>query len=327
MARIPKPKPTTEEPVKKRRQVGGRPRVDLLVHKDFIAQCIQEGSRYDLVVERLKEERGVEISSTTLQRILVAWDMRKQRRTEVNDALKARVTTLYECRIQDNEMYEILVGEGFAVGPRGLQRLRRNLGLYKQSKPKRRAQNESATLDEQSQHEEEREQSQEDEVLVDPALSGNQPRQHAPNNYYDAEYDREFTPPMDDFATPVGSPTSGPSSPHGESMIDPTIPNGQQQRLDASVDTYNPDEASQQEESFIYPGDGPSPSTDAQPDDNPDTVPPANDKNVWELEQTIREKDQVIEQMAAERDRLLWLLAMAQSQLARDGQPSIQADG
>lgn len=74
--------------------------------------------------------RGVSITRSSLYRQLQEWDSIKQSRTEDTPQLRVRIAVLfYDMCLQDKDMLEVLLTEGFSVTKTGLARLRLELGL------------------------------------------------------------------------------------------------------------------------------------------------------------------------------------------------------
>lgn len=324
MPKEPKPK----EPRARQTNRGGRPTTDLNPHRDFIAECLQDHWRLGQILERLAQEHDLVISKRILQRNIAKWNLCMRPKSRITDALKARVTTLYECKIQDATMSDILLNEGYIISVRGLMRLRGVMGLFKHDKAAReQAYGNSGTPDEHTRRQEQAtelsmqdDQAARHEMLVDPALTGHQQEDDlnpAVRPFYEHtppldEYD-EYTPPRDLYTAPRDSSTHETSPPEDEAQIDLMLMDERAQHWEAPAESPPLNEQYQQEEGSIYPptfDTAPSPNSNKSLDGGTSNV-----QRVSELEQIIREKDQAIERMTVERERLRWMLAMAHSQL------------
>lgn len=113
----------------------GRPAADYTPYRAFITSAIlEEGQTASHVVKRLKDEHQVDITLRSLQRLLAKWKITTRPRCKVTEELRSRVSSMvYQNRLSDEEMVQVLILEGFEISINGLQRLRKRFGLSKRT--------------------------------------------------------------------------------------------------------------------------------------------------------------------------------------------------
>ncbi|KAF1356456.1 hypothetical protein BDV97DRAFT_394374 [Delphinella strobiligena] len=114
-----------------------RPAADYTPYRAFITSAVlEEGQTASHVVKRLKDEHQVDIALRSLQRLLAKWSISTRPRCKVTEELRTRVSSMvYQDRLSDEEMVQVLVLEGFEISINGLQRLRKRYGLSKRTQP------------------------------------------------------------------------------------------------------------------------------------------------------------------------------------------------
>lgn len=112
---------------------GGRPRMDLTEHRDYILEQKNAGKPHDSIRKDLETEHGITISSSTFKRKLAEWSVRTNRKKlEDSEELRARVAhCFHELRLTDDQTYKKLEEEGFSIGKSRLARFRKEMGLFK----------------------------------------------------------------------------------------------------------------------------------------------------------------------------------------------------
>jgi hypothetical protein len=112
--------------------MAGRPSQDLFHLKDIIVEQYQSGLTYSDIRTYLRNECSLEISERTLKRRLQEWNVYRNSRNDDSPVLRARITVLFfECCLKDDDILYILKTEGYSLNKRGLQRLRKKIGLLR----------------------------------------------------------------------------------------------------------------------------------------------------------------------------------------------------
>ncbi len=101
-------------------------------YKLVVTLYIQTGLTSEDISTSLFNDFGIKVSPRTIDRKLRSWDITWRTRTEESEALLSRIQVLFSNEgLTDEEMLQVLVREGFHLGPTGLLRLRRALGLVR----------------------------------------------------------------------------------------------------------------------------------------------------------------------------------------------------
>lgn len=112
---------------------GGRRKMDLAPHKDFLLERLTAGKSHATILKDLETEHGVKCSTSTFHRNLHEWGVKTKRdKWEDSEELRARVAyCFHELRLTDAQTYTKLEEEGFSVGKARLGKLRKEMGLFK----------------------------------------------------------------------------------------------------------------------------------------------------------------------------------------------------
>lgn len=103
-------------------------------YKLVVTLYIQSGLTSDGISTSLFNAFGINVSTRTIDRKLRSWNITRRTRTEESEALLSRIQVLFSNNgLSDEEMLQVLVREGFQVGPTGLRRVRRALGLVRRT--------------------------------------------------------------------------------------------------------------------------------------------------------------------------------------------------
>ncbi|APA11623.1 hypothetical protein SS1G_05077 [Sclerotinia sclerotiorum 1980 UF-70] len=117
------------------RKPGRPPGVNLEPYKDFIVKLFSEDSIPIIdITRRLNQELALDVSERKVSRTLAAWNIRKRNRGPVPQALQDRLTFHYNQNLNDDQIAEALISEGFEIKRSNLGRLRQKLGMRRRSR-------------------------------------------------------------------------------------------------------------------------------------------------------------------------------------------------
>ncbi|KAJ5051614.1 uncharacterized protein L3040_001389 [Drepanopeziza brunnea f. sp. 'multigermtubi'] len=87
------------------------------------------------IARRINVEHGLDVSERTISRRLTQWGVpRKKTRTAASQELQDRIAFHYNKNLNDDQITQALLAEGFEIKPRNLARLRQKLGMRRRSK-------------------------------------------------------------------------------------------------------------------------------------------------------------------------------------------------
>lgn len=110
------------------------PSKNLELHKCEICDLYQDGKKLDDLCKHLLEQHNVKCSKATLQRKVHSWGIYKRPRRDKSDDVKQIILEeFYQNMATDEEMLDIILGRGFSMSMRALQRLRRELGCTRRA--------------------------------------------------------------------------------------------------------------------------------------------------------------------------------------------------
>lgn len=117
------------------RKPGRPPNVDLEPYKDFIVNLFTtENTPIIDIARRLNQELGLDISERKISRTLTTWNIRKRDRGPISQALQERLTYHYNLNLNDDQIAQALISEGFEIKRANLGRLRQKLGMRRRSR-------------------------------------------------------------------------------------------------------------------------------------------------------------------------------------------------
>ncbi|KAM3415111.1 hypothetical protein BST61_g10240 [Cercospora zeina] len=120
---------------------GGRPKVPLEEHKDFIIDAIDVlGLTQAEVCAELRDSHDLNVGRSTLTKALARWGLRT-RRSNFDDtpALRMRLQNYFHGTTKtDAEIADLLTADGMDVTTARVRKLRKDMGLYKRVDADRR---------------------------------------------------------------------------------------------------------------------------------------------------------------------------------------------
>lgn len=113
----------------------GRPGVDLEPYKEYIVPLFSDENKSIVDITRqLNLEFGLDISERKVSRTLAAWNIRKRNRGPIPQALQDRLAFHYNSNLNDDQIAQALISEGFEIKRANLGRLRQKLGMRRRSR-------------------------------------------------------------------------------------------------------------------------------------------------------------------------------------------------
>ncbi|CCD44441.1 putative hd domain-containing protein [Botrytis cinerea BcDW1] len=117
------------------RKPGRPPGVSLEPYKDLIVKLFaDENTPIIDITRRLNRELGLDVSERKVSRSLAAWNIRKRNRGPIPQALQDRLTHHYNSNLNDDQITQALISEGFEIKRSNLGRLRQKLGMRRRSR-------------------------------------------------------------------------------------------------------------------------------------------------------------------------------------------------
>uniref|UniRef100_A0A093UTS1 Uncharacterized protein n=1 Tax=Talaromyces marneffei PM1 TaxID=1077442 RepID=A0A093UTS1_TALMA len=108
----------------------GHPRHDLLQYSHEISRLYADGRTVSQIVDHLREEYNIQVSTRTIERRLKEWKQ-LNRKYEVieTDAMKDTLIMLFQIGVDDREILRVLREQGHRISLHGLATYRRRLGM------------------------------------------------------------------------------------------------------------------------------------------------------------------------------------------------------
>ncbi|KAF7861427.1 hypothetical protein EAF04_007992 [Stromatinia cepivora] len=117
------------------RKPGRPPGVNLEPYKDFIVKLFSEENTPIIdITRKLNQELALDVSERKVSRTLATWNIRKRNRGPVPQALQDRLTFHYNLNLNDDQIAQALISEGFDIKRSNLGRLRQKLGMRRRSR-------------------------------------------------------------------------------------------------------------------------------------------------------------------------------------------------
>ncbi|KAF5877064.1 putative hd domain-containing protein [Botrytis fragariae] len=117
------------------RKPGRPPGVSLEPYKDLIVKLFAEENTPIIdITRKLNRELGLDVSERKVSRSLAAWNIRKRNRGPIPQALQDRLTYHYNSNLNDDQITQALISEGFEIKRSNLGRLRQKLGMRRRSR-------------------------------------------------------------------------------------------------------------------------------------------------------------------------------------------------
>ncbi|KAG4033782.1 hypothetical protein MFRU_004g02850 [Monilinia fructicola] len=117
------------------RKPGRPPGVDLEPYKAFIVELFSaENTPIIDITRKLNLEFGLDVSDRKVSRTLATWNIRKRNRGPISQSLQNRLTFHYNLNLNDDQIAQALISEGFEIKRANLGRLRQKLGMRRRSR-------------------------------------------------------------------------------------------------------------------------------------------------------------------------------------------------
>src|SRR6266536_1707436 len=114
--------------------MAGRPSVDLEPYKDELEDSFLAGATFQDLKNELFEDYGIAVTYRTIQRRFQIWNIKKRNRPvdslEIRECIEFHI---FDIGLSDEDVLEILHGEGYECGRRTLQRIRKRIGIYRRT--------------------------------------------------------------------------------------------------------------------------------------------------------------------------------------------------
>jgi hypothetical protein len=110
--------------------------------KDAIITWFHDNVTHKNISLKLEAEYSVTVSERTIRSLLASWKLTRRVRVKETGELKARIAYLFFLGFNDTEILHVLKLEDYNLEKRTLQRIRRNLGIWRRLSVFDRAQQE-----------------------------------------------------------------------------------------------------------------------------------------------------------------------------------------
>ena len=114
--------------------MAGRPSVDLEPYKDELEDSFLTNATFQDLKNELFKNYSIAGIYRTIQRRFQIWNIKKRNRPV--DSLEIREYIefhIFDIGLSDEDVLEILHGEGYECGRRTLQRIRKRIGIYRRT--------------------------------------------------------------------------------------------------------------------------------------------------------------------------------------------------
>ncbi|ESZ98478.1 hypothetical protein SBOR_1140 [Sclerotinia borealis F-4128] len=123
------------EAISTSRKPGRPPGVNLEPYKDLIVKLFtEENTPIVDITRKLNLELGLDVSERKVSRTLATWNVRKRIRGPISPALQDRLTYHYNLNLNDDQIAQALISEGFEIKRTHMGRLRQKLGMRRRSR-------------------------------------------------------------------------------------------------------------------------------------------------------------------------------------------------
>ena len=110
-----------------------RPTINITHLRDEITKWVlEEKLKLGLIVDRLKNDHNIKLTTRTLVRNLTAWDIYVQPRLRNKVEIRKKLESMFfESQFTDEQICDQLKEDGHEITPHSLRRMRKQMGLNK----------------------------------------------------------------------------------------------------------------------------------------------------------------------------------------------------
>jgi len=114
--------------------MAGRPSVDLEFYKDELKNSFLASATFQDLKNELFKDYGIAVTYRTIQRRFQIWNIRKRNRPVDSPEIRERIEFyIFNIGLSDEDVLEILHGEGYEYRWKTLRRIRYRMGIYRRT--------------------------------------------------------------------------------------------------------------------------------------------------------------------------------------------------